>query len=77
MQSLLNGRTPGVTLLANSGVVGAGSTVRIRGVSSFSLTNQPLIYVDGVRVDNSQSTGVQQPDLRRRDHDALERLQSR
>ena len=59
VQSLLNGRTPGVTLLANSGVVGAGSTVRIRGVSSFSLTNQPLIYVDGVRVDNSQSTGVQ------------------
>ena len=59
VQSLLNGRTPGVTLLNNSGVVGAGSTVRIRGVSSFSLTNQPLIYVDGVRVDNSQSTGVQ------------------
>ena len=59
VQSLLNGRTPGVTLLANSGVIGAGSTVRIRGVSSFSLTNQPLIYVDGVRVDNSQSTGVQ------------------
>ena len=58
VQSLLNGRAPGVTLLANSGVVGAGSTVRIRGVSSFSLTNQPLIYVDGVRVDNSQSTGV-------------------
>ena len=59
VQSMLNGRAPGVTLLANSGVVGAGSTVRIRGVSSFSLTNQPLIYIDGVRVDNSQSTGVQ------------------
>jgi TonB-linked SusC/RagA family outer membrane protein len=58
VQQLLNGRTPGVTLLANSGVVGAGSTVRIRGVSSLSLTNQPLIYVDGVRIDNSQSTGT-------------------
>ncbi|HMI58258.1 MAG TPA: TonB-dependent receptor plug domain-containing protein, partial [Gemmatimonadaceae bacterium] len=58
VQDLLNRRTPGVTLLASSGVVGAGSTVRIRGVSSFSLTNQPLIYVDGVRVDNSQGTGV-------------------
>ena len=58
VQQLLNGRTPGVTLLGNSGVVGAGSTVRIRGVSSFSLTNQPLIYVDGVRVDNTQSTGT-------------------
>jgi TonB-linked SusC/RagA family outer membrane protein len=58
VQSLLNGRTPGVTLLGNSGVVGSGNTVRIRGVSSFSLTNQPLIYVDGVRVDNTQSTGT-------------------
>jgi TonB-linked SusC/RagA family outer membrane protein len=58
VQDILNGRTPGVTLLASSGIVGAGSTVRIRGVSSFSLTNQPLIYVDGVRVDNSQGTGV-------------------
>jgi TonB-linked SusC/RagA family outer membrane protein len=58
VQQLLNGRTPGVTLLGNSGVVGAGSTVRIRGVSSLSLTNQPLIYVDGVRIDNSQSTGT-------------------
>ena len=76
MQSLLNGRTPGVTLLANSGVVGAGSTVRIRGVSSFSLTNQPLIYVDGVRVDNSQSTGVSNQASAPHDH-ALERLQSR
>ena len=58
VQQLLNGRAPGVTLLGNSGVVGAGSTVRIRGPSSFSLTNQPLIYVDGVRVDNTQSTGT-------------------
>lgn len=58
VQDMLNSRTPGVTLLASSGIVGSGSTVRIRGVSSFSLTNQPLIYVDGVRVDNSQGTGV-------------------
>jgi TonB-linked SusC/RagA family outer membrane protein len=58
VQDILNSRTPGVTLLASSGIVGSGSTVRIRGVSSFSLTNQPLIYVDGVRVDNSQGTGV-------------------
>ena len=58
VQTLINGRAPGVTLLGNSGVVGSGNTVRIRGVSSFSLTNQPLIYVDGVRVDNTQSTGT-------------------
>ncbi|MDQ6770115.1 MAG: SusC/RagA family TonB-linked outer membrane protein [Gemmatimonadota bacterium] len=57
VQNLLNGRATGVTILQNSGVIGAGATVRIRGVSSFALSNQPLIYVDGVRIDNSQSTG--------------------
>ena len=57
VQQLLNGRAAGVTLLQNSGVIGSGATVRIRGVSSFSLSNQPLVYVDGVRVDNAQSTG--------------------
>jgi TonB-linked SusC/RagA family outer membrane protein len=57
VQNLINGRAPGVTILQNSGVIGSGATVRIRGVSSFSLSNQPLIYVDGIRVDNAQGTG--------------------
>ena len=57
VQQLLNGRAAGVAILSSSGVIGAGATVRIRGASSFALSNQPLIYVDGVRVDNSQSTG--------------------
>ena len=56
-QNLINGRAPGVTILQNSGVIGSGATVRIRGVSSLSLSNTPLIYVDGVRVDNAQGTG--------------------
>jgi TonB-linked SusC/RagA family outer membrane protein len=59
VQNLINGRAPGVTILQNSGVIGSGATVRIRGVSSFALSNQPLIYVDGVRVDNAQGTGPQ------------------
>ena len=57
VQGLINGRAPGVTVLENSGEVGAGATVRIRGGSSLSLSNDPLIYVDGVRVDNAQGTG--------------------
>jgi TonB-linked SusC/RagA family outer membrane protein len=57
VQGLINGRAPGVTVLQNSGVVGAGATVRIRGGSSLSLSNDPLIYIDGVRVDNAQGTG--------------------
>jgi TonB-linked SusC/RagA family outer membrane protein len=58
-QNLINGRAPGVTILQNSGVIGSGATVRVRGVSSFSLSNTPLIYVDGIRVDNAQGTGPQ------------------
>lgn len=57
VQDVINGRAPGVAIVGNSGMVGAGSNVTIRGLSSFSLSNQPLIYVDGVRVDNSQGTG--------------------
>ncbi len=57
VQGLINGRAPGVTVLDNSGEVGGGATVRIRGGSSLSLSNDPLIYVDGVRVDNAQGTG--------------------
>jgi TonB-linked SusC/RagA family outer membrane protein len=57
MQSLLNARAPGVVITPGTGMVGSGSQVRIRGSSSFSLTNQPLLYVDGVRADNAQGTG--------------------
>lgn len=44
------GRVAGVTVLANDGLPGAGARVRIRGLSSASLSNDPLLYVDGVRV---------------------------
>ena len=57
IQSLINGRAPGVEILPGSGQAGTGSKVRVRGISSLSLSNNPLLYVDGVRVDNNQSTG--------------------
>jgi TonB-linked SusC/RagA family outer membrane protein len=57
VQSLLNARAPGVIITPGTGMVGSGSQIRIRGSSSFSLTNQPILVVDGVRVDNAQATG--------------------
>ncbi len=57
MQSLLNARAPGVIVTPGTGMVGSGSQVRIRGSSSISLSNTPLLYVDGVRVDNAQNSG--------------------
>jgi hypothetical protein len=61
LQQLLNGRTEGVSILPLSGNVGTGAHVRIRGTGSLSLTNQPLIYVDGVRINNQIGAG---PELR-------------
>ena len=52
--SLLQARTPGLELRHNSGTTGTGSTIRIRGASSITLSNDPLIYVDGVRVSGGQ-----------------------
>ncbi|MDQ3697503.1 MAG: SusC/RagA family TonB-linked outer membrane protein [Gemmatimonadota bacterium] len=57
LQNLLNGRAPGVFVNSATGNVGAGARVRIRGASSISLSNEPLLYVDGVRVNNSPATG--------------------
>jgi TonB-linked SusC/RagA family outer membrane protein len=57
VQQMLGQRTAGVMVLPNSGMVGTGSAIRIRGAASLSLTNQPIMYVDGVRVDNNPSAG--------------------
>ncbi len=57
VQQLLNGRSPGVFVNAATGNVGTGARIRVRGASSLSLSNEPLIYVDGVRVNSQVSTG--------------------
>jgi TonB-linked SusC/RagA family outer membrane protein len=57
MQGLLNGRTPSLVVMPTSGQVGTGSQIRIRGAASLSLGNNPLIFVDGVRVNNQVSSG--------------------
>src|SRR5438876_12086274 len=49
---LLNSRVPGVEVLQSGGTTGSGSRIRIRGATSLSLRNEPIIVVDGVRVDN-------------------------
>lgn len=61
LSDLLNGGTPNVIVLPSGGTTGTGSRVRIRGSTSLSLNNEPIIVVDGIRVDNdatSNSIGV-------------------
>jgi TonB-linked SusC/RagA family outer membrane protein len=55
----LQGRVAGVDVTSTSGVPGASSMITIRGVSSISSSNQPLMIVDGLPVDNKTlNTGV-------------------
>jgi TonB-dependent SusC/RagA subfamily outer membrane receptor len=56
-QNLLSGRVPGLVIMPASGNVGTGGVTRVRGVSTLSLTNEPLIYIDGVRVNNDPRAG--------------------
>ncbi|MDX2060018.1 MAG: SusC/RagA family TonB-linked outer membrane protein [Gemmatimonadales bacterium] len=58
ISNLINSRAPGVVVIPGTGQVGSGPQVRIRGVNSFSLNGNPLIYVDGARVNNDVAQGI-------------------
>jgi TonB-linked SusC/RagA family outer membrane protein len=65
MQDLLGARTTGLRFNTLDGNVGAGSPITIRGAGSFaSSRNRPLVFVDGVRVDNNPESGPQIADGR-------------
>lgn len=53
VSEMLQGREPGVVGLPGGGLVGQGTRIRIRGSASLSQSNEPIVYVDGVRMDNS------------------------
>ena len=53
----LQGRTPGVTLSQSGGMAGEASEIRIRGTSSLTQSNNPIIYIDGIRVSNDVDEG--------------------
>jgi TonB-linked SusC/RagA family outer membrane protein len=57
--NMIQGRAAGVQVTGTDGQVGAGSEIRIRGNSSISQSNRPLIYIDGVRMEND---GLMQAD---------------
>lgn len=53
---MLTGRAAGVQVMQSSGATGMGSRIRIRGANSVSLSNEPIIYVDGIRVSNDPNS---------------------
>ncbi len=58
VQDLLVGQTPGVVVTLNGGRPEGSGDIRIRGGSSLNATNDPLIVIDGVPIDNSGVTGM-------------------
>ena len=58
MASMLQGRNAGVLMGNAGGAIGTGADISIRGYGSFSRSrSQPLLYVDGVRVNNNPTVG--------------------
>lgn len=53
---VLQSRTAGVSIVQSSGSVGSAPKIRIRGGVSLSLSNEPLVFIDGVRVDSRAET---------------------
>ena len=57
VQELLTARTPGLTLMKNSGQAGSSSKLRIRGAGSLAAGLQPVVYVDGIRMKSGTQGG--------------------
>ncbi|MES2776434.1 MAG: TonB-dependent receptor [Bacteroidota bacterium] len=60
-EQLIAGKVAGVSIISNGGRPGSGSAILIRGGASLSATNNPLIVIDGVPVDNGTISGGSNP----------------
>jgi len=60
-EALISGKVAGVQITNGGGSPGEGATIRIRGGSSLSASNDPLIVIDGVPVDNDGIAGMKNP----------------
>jgi len=60
-EQMLTGKVAGVSVISDGGAPGAGSTIRIRGGSSLSASNNPLFVIDGVPVDGNGIDGISNP----------------
>lgn len=56
-EQLINGKVSGVQIMSNSGSASAGSTIRVRGGASLNASNDPLIVLDGVPLDQGGISG--------------------
>ena len=60
-QDMIQGKIAGVNITTDGGSPGGGATIRIRGGSSLNASNDPLIVIDGLAMDNNGIQGVSNP----------------
>ena len=57
-QDMLTGKVAGVNITSNDGTPGGGAKIRVRGGSSLNASNDPLIVIDGLAMDNDGVKGL-------------------
>lgn len=60
-QDMIQGKIAGVNVNASTGAPGEGAQIRIRGGASLTASNNPLIVIDGMPMDNNNTKGVNNP----------------
>ena len=60
-QDMIQGKIAGVNVTTGSGEPGGGAQIRIRGGASLNASNDPLIVIDGMQMDNNATKGVSNP----------------
>src|SRR5690606_23639442 len=78
VSQLLAAREAGVAVLPSGGYTGEGARIRIRGSSSLSQLNEPIIYVDGIRMDRSATGNAPQGNASKLDDippESIERIE--
>jgi TonB-linked SusC/RagA family outer membrane protein len=56
LSDIIDARAPGVQVINTGGIIGVSPQIYIRGAGSLSRSNQPLLYIDGVRASNTTAT---------------------
>lgn len=54
----LQGREAGVSAMPSGGLTGEGTRIRIRGSNSLAMSNEPIVYLNGVRINNGGGLGI-------------------
>ncbi len=60
-EQLISGKVAGVSITSNGGAPGSGSVIRIRGGASLNASNDPLIVIDGMPLENASISGIANP----------------